>query len=197
MRAAFWLLAHQLAGRYIRASKSAQSALTQENGLVLLFDHDGHPTGHSAARSNQLRSLAHLMVAESAQSLQNKSLRDQHLQLALESSSQRNALEVREGVHFRAARWALDDRDAGAALEWLAQLPVGATRRTLALRMKPPACWPNTVRSRLQPRKASCAVWRWNFSTTRTTRRSFNKPGLRWTPTSVPCLNWWCMRLRA
>lgn len=129
-------LAHQLAGRYIRASKSAQSALAQENGLVLLSDHGGHPTGHSAARSNQLRSLAHLMVAESAQSLQNKPLRDQHLQSALESSSQRNALEVREGVHFRAARWALDDRDAGAALEWLSQVPVGATRRTLALRMK-------------------------------------------------------------
>lgn len=129
-------LAHQLAGRYIRASKSAQNALTQESGLVMLSDHDGHPTGHSAARSNQLRSLAHLLVAESAQSLQNKPLRDQHLQSALESSSQRNALEVREGVHFRAARWALDDRDAGAALEWLTQLPVGATRRTLALRMK-------------------------------------------------------------
>ena len=37
---------------------------------------------------------------------------------------------------FRAARWALEDRDAGAALEWLGELPQGAARRTLALRMK-------------------------------------------------------------
>jgi HemY protein len=129
-------LAHQLAGRYIRATKSAQNALAQEKGLVMLADQEGHATGHSAGRSSQLRSLAHLLVAESAQSLQNKTLREQHLKLALESSSQRNAQEVREGVQFRATRWALDDRDAGAALEWLAQLPQGAARRTLALRMK-------------------------------------------------------------
>jgi HemY protein len=77
-----------------------------------------------------------LLVAESAQSLQNKALRDQHLQLALQSSAQRHAQGVREGVQFRAARWALDDRDAGAALDWLTQLPQGAARRTLALRMK-------------------------------------------------------------
>jgi HemY protein len=126
-------LAHQLAGRYIRASKSALGALIQERSLSQL---SGDAGGHSDARSAQLRSLAHLLAAESAQSLQNRALREEQLQLALESSSQRNALEVREGVQFRAARWALDDRDAGAALEWLAQLPQGAARRTLALRMK-------------------------------------------------------------
>ncbi|MES2941431.1 MAG: heme biosynthesis HemY N-terminal domain-containing protein [Pseudomonadota bacterium] len=129
-------LAHLLAGRYIRASKSANNALVQEKGLVLLSDQSGHATGHSISRSNQLRALAHLLVAESAQSLQNNPLRDKHLQLALDSSAQRNALEVREGVLFRATRWAIEDRDAGAALEWLGQLPQGAARRTLALRMK-------------------------------------------------------------
>jgi HemY protein len=83
-----------------------------------------------------VQSLAHLLVAESAQSLQNRPLRDQHLQLALQSSAPRNAQEVREGVQLRAARWALDDRDAAASLDWLTQLPQGAARRTLALRLK-------------------------------------------------------------
>lgn len=129
-------LANLLAGRYIRATKSAQNALVQEKSLGLLTDQSGHVTGHSASRSTQLRSLAHLLVAESAQSLQNRALRDQHLQLALQSAVQRHAQEVREGVQLRAARWALEDRDAGAALEWLTQLPQGAARRTLALRMK-------------------------------------------------------------
>ncbi len=129
-------LAHQLAGRYIRATKSARTALVQEKSLTLLAEHGGQVTGHSASRSSQLQSLAHLLVAESAQSLQNKALRDQHMQSALQSSAPRHAQEVREGVQFRAARWALDDRDAGAALEWLALLPQGAARRTLALRMK-------------------------------------------------------------
>ena len=129
-------LAHQLAGRYIRATRSAQNALAQEKSLTQVTDESGYEVGHSAARSNQLRSLAHLLVAESAQSLQNRALREEHLQLALQSSSHRNAFEVREGVQFRAARWAMDDRDPGAALDWLGQLPQGASRRTLALRMK-------------------------------------------------------------
>jgi len=129
-------LAHLLAGRYLRSTKSAQNALAQEKSLRPLADDYTHVTGHSSSRGNQLRSLAHLLVAEAAQSLQNKGLRDQHLHQALKSSAPRHAQEVREGVQFRAARWALDDRDAGAALDWLAQLPQGASRRTLALRMK-------------------------------------------------------------
>ena len=129
-------LAHQLAGRYIRATKSAQNALAQEKSLGLLTEQGGQVTSHSHSRSSQLQSLAHLLVAESAQSLQNKVLRDKHLQSALQSSANRNAQEVREGVHFRAARWALDDLDPGAALDWLTQLPQGAARRTRALRMK-------------------------------------------------------------
>ena len=129
-------LAHQLAGRYIRATKSAQNALAQEKSLSSLTEYRSQLSGHNVALSSQLQSLAHLLVAESAQSLQNKPLRDTHLQAALESSAARHAQEVREGVQFRAARWALDDRDAGAALELLTQLPLGAARRTLALRMK-------------------------------------------------------------
>lgn len=129
-------LAHMMAGRYIRSAKSAQNALAQEKSLGVAADPSGHPSGHSASLASQLRSLAHLLVAESAQALQNKTLRDQHVQSALQSSAQRHAHDVREGVLFRAAHWALEDRDSGAALEWLGQLPQGASRRTLALRMK-------------------------------------------------------------
>ena len=129
-------LAHLMAGRYIRASKSAQNALAQEKSLGVATDTSGHPTGHSDSLASQLRSLSHLLVAESAQALQNKALRNQHLQLALHNSAARHAQEVREGVQFRAARWALEDHDASAALDWLGQLPQGAARRTLALRMK-------------------------------------------------------------
>ncbi len=129
-------LAHLMAGRFIRASKSAQNALAQEKSLGVTTETSGHPTGHSDSLASQLRSLSHLLVAESAQALQNKALRNQHLQLALQNSAARHAQEVREGVQFRAARWALEDHDASAALDWLGQLPQGAARRTLALRMK-------------------------------------------------------------
>ena len=129
-------LAHLMAGRYIRSAKSAQNALAQEQSLGVTTDTTGHPTGHSASLASQLRSLSHLLVAESAQALQNKALRNQHLALALQNSTARHAQEVREGVQFRAVRWALEDHDPGAALDWLSQLPQGAARRTLALRMK-------------------------------------------------------------
>lgn len=129
-------LAHQLAGRYIRATRSAKNALTQEKSLARLAKESGQVPGYSPLRASQLQSLANLLVAESAQALQNKTLRDEHLQLAMQSSAPRHAQEVREGVQFRAARWALDDRDASTALDLLEQLPQGATRRTLALRMK-------------------------------------------------------------
>lgn len=128
-------MAHLLSGRYIRAARLAQNALAQEKSLALLAP-TGHASGHAQSSAGQLRSLSHLLVAESAQSLQNKTLRDQQLQLALQSSVPRDAHVAREGVQFRAARWALDDGDADTALEWLTKLPQGAARRTLALRLK-------------------------------------------------------------
>ena len=96
----------------------------------------GADSGHQPARSQQLRSLAHLLVAESAQSLQNRSVRDLHLQQALEGTGNRTVLETQEGIQLRAARWALEDREPRIAMEWLNQLPQGAGRRTLALRMR-------------------------------------------------------------
>ena len=129
--------AHLMAGRYLRAMRSAELALEHEKNLSALSLRPGHlPIGHHAGRADQLRALAHLLVAESAQALQNKALRDQHLQHALDNSDARHAQEVREGVLFRAARWALEDHDASAALNWLGQLPQGAARRTLAMRMR-------------------------------------------------------------
>lgn len=130
-------LAHLLAGRYIRAARSADLALIHEKSLTVLVSSAKHNLiSHPAGRADQLRTLAHLLVAESAQFLQNKPLRDDSLQLALVSTSARHAQEQREGVLFRAADWALADRDPVAALDWLAQLPQGAARRTLALRIK-------------------------------------------------------------
>lgn len=96
----------------------------------------GADSGHSPQRAVQLRALAHLVAAESAQALQNRSLRDQHLAQALDLPVQRQGVETREGIELRAARWALEDRDPNTALARLAQLPQGVARRTLALRLR-------------------------------------------------------------
>jgi HemY protein len=121
-------ISHLLGGRFIRARKSAEAALDQERALA--------SGGHLPANGAQLRTIAHLLAAESAQSLQDKAARDEHLQLALEQGSARDGQEAREGALMRAARWSLDDRDPEAAMAWLKELPQGAGRRTLALRTR-------------------------------------------------------------
>jgi len=68
--------------------------------------------------------------------LQDKTAREEHFRLALEQASRRGAQEVREGLQLGAARWALQDHDTQGALQWLDDLPQGAARRTLALRMR-------------------------------------------------------------
>lgn len=129
-------LAHLMAGRFIRAARSAELALQQEQGLAQLVNELGADSGHSPQRAAQLQALAHLVAAESAHALQNRSLRDQHLAQALQPPAQRQAVETREGIELRAARWALDDRDPATAIERLARLPLGVSRRTLALRLR-------------------------------------------------------------
>jgi HemY protein len=119
---------HLLAGRFIRARKSAETALVQEKSLSA--------GGHPLAAAGQLRTLAHLLAAESAQALQDKAAREEHLKQALEQPSAREAHETHEAALMRAARWSLDDREPEAAMTWLKGLPQGAARRTLALRMK-------------------------------------------------------------
>jgi HemY protein len=121
-------LSHLLAGRFIRARKSAETALGQEKSL--------ESGGQRPENAAQLRTLAHLLAAESAQALQDRTAREEHLKLALEQASSRDAQETHEGALMRAARWSLDDREPEAAMAWLKGLPQGAARRTIALRMK-------------------------------------------------------------
>lgn len=121
-------LSHLIAGRFIRSRKAAELVLVQEAAL----DRGGDKLSYGA----RLRALSHLLAAESAHALQNREARDAHFQQALEQSARRDAQETRDGVQLRAARWALDDRDANAALRWLDDMPLGASRRTMALRLR-------------------------------------------------------------
>jgi HemY protein len=121
-------LSHLLAGRFIRARKSAEVALAQEESLSA--------GGQALPNAAQMRALAHLLAAESAESLQDRPARDEHLKQALRQTAARDAQETHEGALMRAARWALDDREPDVAMSWLADLPQGAGRRTLALRIK-------------------------------------------------------------
>ena len=121
-------LSHLFAGRFIRARKSAELVLVQEESL--------ERGGDALPYAGRLRALAHLLAAESAHSLLAKDVREGHFQQAMAQSAQRDAHETREGVQLRAANWAMDDGDAQAALRWLDELPQGVSRRTVALRLR-------------------------------------------------------------
>lgn len=121
-------IAHLMAGRFLRARKAAEAALGQERSLS--------GSGEQLAHAGQLRALAHVLAAESSQALQDRSSRELHLQQALAQAGTHEAQAMHEGTLMRAARWALDERDPQAANAWLRELPLGAARRTLALRMK-------------------------------------------------------------
>ncbi|MBB5206024.1 HemY protein [Inhella inkyongensis] len=95
------------------------------------------------AKTPELRSdggalaLAHLLAAESAHRLQDRTRRQAQWELALElcrTHSEARAHE--EAARLMAVAWALEDRDAEAALQHLAALPPGAARRTQALRLR-------------------------------------------------------------
>ena len=126
--ALFEALSHLVAGRFIRARKSAELALTHQDQL--------QQAGEKPDQAGRLRALAHLLAAESAHALQDKEARMGHFKQALEGSAPRYAQEEREGVQLRAARWAMDDRAPLEALRWLAEMPMGAARRTVALRLR-------------------------------------------------------------
>ncbi len=122
--------AQMQAGRFLRARKAALAALDQEQALRQ--ESDAPPHAH------QIRALAHMVAAETSHALQDRALRDRYFELALNYAKEKRhvAQELHEGAHMRAARWSLDDRDAEGSLERLAQLPQGAARRTLALRIR-------------------------------------------------------------
>jgi len=119
-------LSHQLSGRFVRAQSAAQQALDQLQATAVA----------QWPRRDQLRLLAHLLLAESAQALQNRERRDQHLQAALDPHLAKSAPEAYEGALLRAVRWAVEDRDVHAARSRLAELPQGAARRIQTLRLK-------------------------------------------------------------
>ena len=95
--------------------------------------------GEVLDHAGALRCVAHILAAESAHALNDKTTRQSHLNQALQepssgSSNLRQSLV--EGSMLRAARWALDDRDASESLLWLDRLPQGVARRTLAMRLR-------------------------------------------------------------
>ena len=113
-------------GRYSRAQKAALKALNIQSQTPDLAQDAGFVA------------LVHLLAAQSAHRLQDKRRRDDHLQQALLAGSQARTQE--EGARLLAAEWALDDRDAARALQLLAELGPGVSRRTQALRLKLQAC---------------------------------------------------------
>ena len=119
-----------MAGRFLRARKSAQTALEKED----LMQASGLTLDHAVS----LRTLAHIMAAESAHALQDQTLRQHHLARALVQAQMAPTAErqtLTEGVQLRAARWLLDDRDAEASLERLKELPPAVGRRMVAMRL--------------------------------------------------------------
>lgn len=124
-------LSHLQAGRFLRARKAALTALSSEHALREAKA--GLPYGE------RLSATAHLIAADASHALQDTALRDKHWQKALDAlpvpGSTQDA-EIREGAQMRAARWALDDRDAAESIRRLGELPQGAARRTIALRIK-------------------------------------------------------------
>jgi HemY protein len=121
-------ISHLIAGRFIRSRKAAEAVLARDQAMT----GSGEPLAYSA----RLRALSHLLAAESAQVLQDRTARETHFRDALAQASKREAQEMRDGVQLRAARWALEDHDAKGALTSLDDLSQGASRRTIALRLR-------------------------------------------------------------
>lgn len=118
-------LSQYFGGRYSRAQKAAQRALTIQADTPEL------------AQDNEFTVLGHLLAAGSAHRLQDRAGRDRAIEQALELARRSAAARsAEEGTRLLAAEWALDDRDAERALELLGELPMGVARRTHALRLR-------------------------------------------------------------
>ncbi len=122
-------------GRYVRAQKSAQKA------LVLLEDLSTARVDQALASHylSELKCMLHLIHAESAHCLRDNSTRDQHFEQALTLSRSLQLLsriEPMESSQLLLTRWHLSDKDPQAALSSLSQLSSGASRRTIALRLR-------------------------------------------------------------
>ncbi|MFM8691443.1 MAG: heme biosynthesis protein HemY [Limnohabitans sp.] len=124
-------MAYFLSGRYLRARKAAELAIAREAAL--------HAHGESLDHAPVLRTLSHLLASEAAHALQDRPVRQHHLELA--QADARQALPVlraplQHGLQLRSARWSLDDRDAAASQQQLAELPVAVSRRLVAMRIQ-------------------------------------------------------------
>jgi len=118
-------LAQYFGGRYSRAQSAALRALAIQADTPDL------------AQDNEFTVLGHLLAAGSAHRLQDRAKRDEQLKRALDlARTSYAARSAEEGARLLAAEWALDDRDAPRALDLLADLPPGVSRRTHALRLK-------------------------------------------------------------
>ncbi|MCP5283209.1 MAG: heme biosynthesis protein HemY [Rhodoferax sp.] len=117
-----------VAGRFVRAKKSAELVLEQVRNLASSDD--------KLSYADQLLTTSHLLAAEAAHALQDRGARETHYRAALEHAARGVSPEAGEGARMRAARWALDDRDSVGALQLLDDLGQGAGRRVLALRMR-------------------------------------------------------------
>jgi HemY protein len=117
-------LAEYFGGRYTRAHKAAQRAITIR---------DDAP---APADDAEFRTLALLLAAGSLHRLQDRGRRDELLRRALRPGRALGSSAADDGARLLAAEWALEDRDGPRAQALLAELPPGVARRTLALRLK-------------------------------------------------------------
>ncbi|MBZ8141226.1 porphyrin biosynthesis protein [Rubrivivax gelatinosus] len=124
-------LAEYFSARYSRAHKAATRAIAiQQDSADLQGD-------------AEFSVLAHLLAAGSLHRLQDRTRRDEllrQLPVAGRKGGVGGGRSADDGARLLAAEWALDDRDAGRALDLLSELPPGVARRTQALRLKLQAC---------------------------------------------------------
>jgi HemY protein len=124
-------MGHLMAGRFLRARKAAEQTLAKE----ALLQASGVTLDHAVS----LRTMAHIMAAEASHALQDKTKRQQHLDLALaqvQGGAGAERQSLLEGTQMRAARWSLDDRDATSSLARLSALPPAVGRRVAAMRLQ-------------------------------------------------------------
>lgn len=122
-------------GRYLRAQKSAQKAITLLQDLSFASEERTFATHYLS----ELRCMLHLIHAEAAHCLRDRNTRDQHFEQALTLSRSLHALarvEPMESSQLLLTRWHLSDKDPQGALSSLSQLSSGASRRTAALRLR-------------------------------------------------------------
>ena len=133
-------LSQMLAGRFLRARKAAESAIAQAGAL--------DDAKHRLPHGTQLRTLAHLVAAESSHALQDKSTREAHLQQALDRWT--NAMPA-----WRWSAWPPCPREwPGAPWRCVPGSRPRACRTRPSRPWRPHACWASTTRSRRWPLKA-------------------------------------------